>query len=408
MSLHVAELLFILTVSWYSGRFFRHRLDMPPMLGELIAGLLVGPTVLGLVSHSEFIDFLADLGIFFLMFYAGMETDPKLFFKAIKPSIFCGLLGFIVPLGMGYYGTMWFLPEATTIQALFVGLGLSITAIAVNARILMDLNLHNSPIGHVLIGSAVVDDVLSLGFFSALVKMADTGSFSVVTSLQSLVYVIVFFAVTYFIGRVCLPYVNRFYHEGGGHGFTFALLTAFVFAEVAELLGLHVIIGAFFAGLFVREEIKEREVLNALTDRLMIISYGFLGPIFFVSLSFNVVLGLIVEHFWFLSVILVVAFVGKFLGSWIGCRVAGMRQDNSVIVAMGMNGRGAVELILVSVGISLGVLNKEIASVLVSMAFITTFLTPIFFKLLLKHYSIDADSGDIFWQSEARVGVRHV
>ncbi|MBD3387363.1 MAG: hypothetical protein GF416_00250 [Candidatus Altiarchaeales archaeon] len=390
MSLQVTELLFILMVSWYAGRFFRRRLDMPPMLGELIAGLLFGPTVLGWIESSEFIDFLAELGIFFLMFYAGLETDPKLFFKNIKPSILVGILGFAIPLGLGYYGTLWFMPGATSIQALFVGLGLSITAIAVNARILMDLSLCNSRIGNILIGSAVVDDVLSLGFFSAVVKTVEVGYFSYNTFLFSLAYVLAFFAITYFIGKIVLPYVNKYYLEGGGHGFTFALLTAFLFALIGEALGLHVIIGAFFAGLFVREEIKRQDVLDALNDRLMTISYGFLGPIFFVSLSFHVVLGLILEYIEFLTIVLIIAFIGKFAGSYAGGWLAGLKREENAVVAMGMNGRGAVELILVGVGINLGVLNKEISSILVSMAFITTFLTPIGFKFLLERFNLDS------------------
>ncbi|MBU0761466.1 MAG: cation:proton antiporter [Candidatus Altiarchaeota archaeon] len=391
-NLHIIELLFILLISWYLGRLFRHKLDMPPMLGELLAGLIFGPSLLNLVQPNEYISFLAELGIFFLMFYAGTETDPKAFFKSMKPSILCGILGFIIPLILGYYGSKIFMPSLTEFQAIFIGLGLSITAIAVNARILMDLNMQQSRIGHVLIGAALVDDILSLGVFSALVDTIQSGNTAAEISLQSLypvfssmAHVALFFLLTYGIGKLVLPLLNRFYNEEG-HGFTFSLLTAFIFAYIAEAMGLHLIIGAFIAGLFVREELNDKMVLSLLNDRLMVISYGFLGPVFFVSLAFHVDLIGLLHNLPFLTLILVVAVFGKFTGSYIGCILSGLKKSEGVVVSAGMNGRGAVELILVSVGVELGILTPEIVTVLVSMAFITTFMTPIAFKKLLTHY----------------------
>ncbi|MFH1404032.1 MAG: cation:proton antiporter [Candidatus Altiarchaeota archaeon] len=382
----IIQLLLILLAGWYMGRLFRKSLDLPPMLGELIAGLIFGPSILNLIHPSEYIDFLAELGIFFLMFYAGTETDPKMFFKSLRPSILCGIMGFVIPFTLGYYGTVFLMPSATMYQALFIGLGLSITAIAVNARILMDLNMQNSKIGHILIGAALVDDILSLGFFSALVDTIKIGHFSYSSVTVSMLHVIMFFLITYGIGKLVLPMVNKYYLEKEGHGFTFSLLTALVFSVIAESMGLHLIIGAFLAGLFVREEMKEDKLIDMLNDRLMIISYGFLGPVFFVSLAFNVELSAILHEAFFLIVVLVIALGGKFIGAYLGCVMAKVRREDSIIISAGMNGRGAVELILVSAGVSLGILNNQIVTILVSMAFITTLITPIAFKTLLKRY----------------------
>ncbi len=387
----ISQLLLILLGGWYLGRLFRKRFDLPPMLGELIAGLILGPTLLDIIHPSEYIEFLAELGVFFLMFYAGVETDPKLFFKSIKPSILCGIFGFIIPFALGYYGTLILMPDATLYQALFIATGLAITAIAVNARILMDLNMHNNKIGHVLIGAALVDDILALGFFSAFVNTINSGHFSYVTIGSSMLSVILFFLITYGIGKLILPMVNRFYVEKEGHGFTFSLLTALIFSVIAEVMGLHMIIGAFLAGLFVREEMKDPKVLKTLNDRLMTIGYGFLGPVFFVSLAFHVKLIEIYHEAFFLLIILAIALGGKFIGSYIGCMVAKMRKEDSMIVSAGMNGRGAVELVLVSVGVKLGILNNQIVTILVSMAFITTLLTPLAFKYLLRKYDITPD-----------------
>lgn len=384
---HIIQLLFIIFISWFFGRTFRKRLDLPPMLGELLAGLIFGPPVLDLIHPSEYLEFLSELGIFFLMFYAGTETDPKIFFKSIKESLFAGIFGFIIPFALGVFGTRYLMPDSTVSQALFIGVGLSITAIAVNVRILMDLGMQGTRIANILIGAALVDDILALGVFSSIIDMVKTGSFTLGTVASSMLHVIVFFLISYKIGRVIIPTLNKYYLEDG-HGFTFSLLTALVFAVLAELMGLHEVIGAFLAGLFVREELKSSETIDRLNDRLMIISYGFLGPVFFVSLAFHVNLGEILSNIWFITAVIAIAFGGKYIGSYMGCRLAGTSHEEGVLVGAGMNGRGAVELIIVSVGVSLGILTQQIVTVLVSMAFITTFLTPFAFKLLFRHYGI--------------------
>ena len=165
----IINLLEILAVAWIFGAIFV-RLGLPVMLGELLAGLLLGPPLLGVIHASAPLEFLADLGIFFAMFYAGMEMNPRELIKHILPSLAVAIGGFILPFILGYFTTRFF--GGTVYQSLFVGMGLSITAIAVGAVILQDLRIHTSKVGHIIIGAAIVDDILSLCTLSILLGLA--------------------------------------------------------------------------------------------------------------------------------------------------------------------------------------------------------------------------------------------
>ncbi|MGD8757704.1 MAG: cation:proton antiporter, partial [Deltaproteobacteria bacterium] len=155
----ITGILEILAAAWLLGYIFS-RLRLPFVLGELLAGLIVGPPLLGLVSPSETLEFLAEFGIFFVMFYAGMELDPRILLKNAWPSMTVALGGFVLPFALGFGVTYLF--GGTLFQSLFVGMGISVTAIAVQAVVLQSMQINRSQLGHVIIGAAIVDDILSL------------------------------------------------------------------------------------------------------------------------------------------------------------------------------------------------------------------------------------------------------
>ena len=169
----IINLLIILAVAWPMGALFV-RLGLPVMLGQLVTGLLLGPAVFNIVSPSEAITFLADLGIFFAMFYAGMEMDPKELVEHIWPSLAVAVGGFVLPFVMGFFVGPDF--GGTVFQSLFIGIGLSITAIAVQAVILQEMQIHKTRIGHIIMGAAIVDDILSLIGLSVLLGLVKTGT----------------------------------------------------------------------------------------------------------------------------------------------------------------------------------------------------------------------------------------
>jgi Kef-type K+ transport system membrane component KefB len=384
------HIILILLVAWVLGDLFQ-RLRLPRLLGELVAGLILGPPILGWVQPREALTVLSDLGIFFLMFYSGMEMDPRELLEHFWICLAVALGGFVLPFAAGYGVAVFF--GATTFQALFMAMGLSVTALAVQARVLQDLEIQHTKVGHIIIGAAIVDDILALVTFSVLTGLAKTGQVDPVNIAILLLEVGAFFGGTILAGQFVLPHLTRRLKDREAKGFTFALLAALIMGYLAEAVGLHLIIGAFLAGQFVRKEVVEPDLYRRLHDRFFNIIYGFLGPIFFVSLSFFVELALPRQDWGFLAAVVAVAVVGKVAGC--GLPVLLFRRDwrEALVIGLGMNGRGAVELIVAKSVLLLsipllaqGVIQQPLLTdsqftILVLMAFVTTLIAPVSLRL---------------------------
>jgi Kef-type K+ transport system membrane component KefB len=389
----ILHLLLILSVAWLLGFFFTC-FGLPAMLGELLAGVILGPPLLGLVLSSDAIELLAELGIFFVMFHTGIELDPKELLDHIWPSLGVALGGFILPFVLGYLVAVFF--GGNLYQSLFVGMGVSITAIAVQAVILHSMRINRSAVGHVIIGAAIADDILALISLSTLLGLAQTGKFDFAHLAFILLKVFAFFGFTILIGEFVFPRFTRRITDKGGKAFTFAMATALLMAYFAELAGLHLVIGAFLAGQFVRREIMDEKVYEVIQDRFFGISYGFLVPIFFASLSFRLHLSWNPYFILFSLVLIIVAIAGKLVGGGLGAALFHYNPWESAVIGFGMNGRGAVELVVATVVIKLSdalmkskiisepLLTSDQFSALVLMAFVTTFIAPISLKWAVK------------------------
>ncbi len=375
------NLLMLMVIVWTTGVICRI-IHQPPVLGELTAGIIFGPAFLGLITPNEMLTVLSELGVFFLMFYAGLETNPVDLKKFRRHSSIVGVCGFLIPFGVAYLACQLFnLPQA---QSLFISLGLSITAIAVSARVLHDLELTDHDVTPVIIGASIVDDVLALSFFTAIIDLGTNhGEINWLLFGLTMAKVILFFLVAIGIGLWLYPKVGRHFSSRSSKGFTFALIMALMFGMLAEAAGLHLIIGAYMAGLFVREGVVSQELLTKISDRFVSITYGFLGPIFFVSLSFHVTFGIFQTHLLLTLVLLAAAIIGKLIGAGAGAMASGMNHREATVIGLAMNGRGAVELVVASIGLQLGLINDEIFSILVLIAFVTTSMPPISMKLYL-------------------------
>ncbi len=377
------NLLMVMALIWTAGVIFR-KINQPPILGELLAGIIFGPCCLGIIAPDPTLKVLSELGIFFLMFYAGLETDSTALLRSSKLSAAVGTGGFFVPLLMGY-GFCHYVMGLDNMQSLFVGLGLSITAIAVSARMLNDMGLQGYRVTPVILGGAIIDDVLALVLLSVIIgAVAGGGSFDSMHIAGIIVEVVLFFCATILIGIKVFPKCSVYFSTREAKGFTFSLIVALVFGILAELAGLHVIIGAYLAGLFVRRAICEKALLLKVTDRFVSITYGFLGPIFFVSLSFHVTFTIFREHLLVIIALVVIATAGKLIGAGLSAYLGKMSANESLVVAFSMNGRGAVELIIASLGLQFGIIDDSIFSILVVMAFFTTLLSPMALSMLLK------------------------
>lgn len=397
----IFTILFILATVWIARLIFE-KLSLPFILGELLAGMIIGPPVLGLLGPpgslfewTESMDLLAELGMFFVMFYAGLATDPKELGKRVKSFVSIGVFGTFTPLFLGGIVT-WFFTHDFWVSVL-VGLAISGTSLVTKSRILDDLDLLRTKLGHSMMGGGMVDNILSFIVLTLVIKAAGEGSLSLMTVITTLALVAGFFAGVLFIGYYVYPFVGPFFGESGERGFVFAFLIGLLVAGLGQVVGLHFIIGAYLAGLFVREEIiPDRTTfeygytgLGNLDNRFRTLSHGFLGPIFIVSVAYKVDFAAIEAAPLLLLGLILAAVAGKVLGAGGGAYLSREYSGReSLIIGIGMNGRGTVELILAAIGLELlENFTETHLSLLVFTAFVTTLMVPIVLNYLVPQLS---------------------
>ncbi|MEB3323447.1 MAG: cation:proton antiporter, partial [Synechococcaceae cyanobacterium] len=279
------DLLILLAAIWLVAVTLRP-LGLPTIMGELIVGVLVGPAVLGWIEPSEAINLLADIGIFFLMFHAGVETQPLEFFDALKKSLGVAIVGALVPFGVSFSVATAF--GLDPVGATFVGLTMTATAVVITLKTLRDLGLADTRVARIIVASCVIDDLLTLVFFGLILGVLSGGSFEPAEIGFTLFKVVSFFALAFVLGRHVYPSLTLPFRSEGGKGFTFVLFVAIAAGLVAEAIGLHMILGAYLAGLFFEERVAHPNLVRVVADRSYGIAYSFLGPIFFISLGFQI------------------------------------------------------------------------------------------------------------------------
>jgi Kef-type K+ transport system membrane component KefB len=356
----------------------------------MLAGVILGPPLLGIVTPSEALEMLAELGIFFVMFHTGVELDPKELLEHKWPSMAVALGGFILPFVLGYALARFF--GGTLYQSLFLGLGVSITAIAKSAVILHSMRINRGEIGHIIIGAAIADDIFALVVLSTLLGLAKTGAVQLTGLLIIFSKVLAFSGLTILIGHFVMPRLTRRLTDTRGEAFTFAMVSALVMAYFADLAGLHPIMGAFLAGQFVRKEIMNEDIYEAIENRFYGISYGFLVPIFLASLSLHLHFSWNRAFLTFSLALILVSMLGKLMGCGLGALPFKYSWRESFVIGLGMNGRGAVELVVATIVLRLSddlmannilstpLLTQDQFSALILLTFVATFIAPLALK----------------------------
>ncbi|GGW43800.1 monovalent cation:proton antiporter family protein [Arenibacter certesii] len=377
--LQILNLLLVLIAAWVGGMVAK-RVGFPPILGELLIGILLGPALLGILETSEALNTLAEVGILFLMAYIGMEINFKDLGKASWAGLLAAIGGFVVPFALGYYTIIIF--DGTQIAALFVGIAVGVTSLATKSRILVDLKLLDTRIAYVLMAGALISDTLALVIFAGIIGFVDVGSVDAAGLTWVAGKAILFFAAATLIGIYGFPLlgkllsktktINRTFH------FTIMVIIVLAFSELAEIAGLHGILGAFMAGLFIREGVFSRNVLKDVTIVFHDMSIGFLAPIFFVTAGFHVSLEVFQTDLVLLILIIAGAVIGKIVGTALFYLPSGYGWREGITIGTGMNGRGAVEIIIAGIGLQMGIITTEIFSILVFMAISTTLTVPLF------------------------------
>jgi Kef-type K+ transport system membrane component KefB len=402
----IEALLLLLVLSRVLGEIVA-RFGQPAMIGEIAAGVLLGPSVLHYVHFTPEIRAIADLGVLLLAFMSGMEMDMDALWASFRGrGAWVSAMGFVLPLGLGILlGKIFGLDET---RSLFVGLCIAITALPVSIRILMDLGKLRTEVGQRIISAAVANDVaalLALGIILDIKSGAQTNFF--VSTGWALCKAILFMTVIVIAARLAKRYtVGRFKRSRSaldrilakvkGKESIFALVLLFViaFASFSEFLGLDFVVGAFFGSMLLSYQILGRTNFEEIQKTASNVTMGFLGPVFFaaIGLQFD---GSGLRNWKLVIAILVVSFAGKIFGGFIGGKLAGMRNDESWALGIGLNGRGVMELVIANVALSNGFITQDLFTILVLMAVVTTLATPFLLKHAYSRMSLQTSTQDV-------------
>jgi Kef-type K+ transport system membrane component KefB/Trk K+ transport system NAD-binding subunit len=371
------DLLILLGAIWLVAVTLRP-LGLPTIMGELIVGVLVGPAVLGWIEPSEAINLLAEIGIFFLMFHAGVETQPLEFFDALKKSLGVAIVGALVPFGVSFSVATAF--GLDPVGATFVGLTMTATAVVITLKTLRDLGLADTRVARIIVASCVIDDLLTLVFFGLILGVLSGGSFEPAEIGFTLFKVVSFFALAFVLGRHVYPSLTLPFRSEGGKGFTFVLFVAIAAGLVAEAIGLHMILGAYLAGLFFEERVAHPNLVRVVADRSYGIAYSFLGPIFFISLGFSITFDISASGWGFMAALTIAVIFGQILSAGGMAIRMGLPPREAVTVGVGMCGRAELAFILASLALAQGAISPAVFSVLIFTAFILNLFTPMGLK----------------------------
>ena len=382
----ITSLLIILAVALV-GRFLSQKLKQPIILGELVLGAIIGNIVLIIQGDALVLDpvvyTIADIGILFLLLSAGLSLNLKEFKKIEKSSAVVAIFGVVFPFILGYIIAIWF--GFSNITALFVGTALMATSIGVNAEILLELGIIGTRLGSLIMGVAVIDDIISVAILAVLISVVKTGYLSVGEISIFLFLALLFLLIASLLTKEKIRYVLDKYLAkiklGRENLLIMGIIIALIFSIVAENIGLSIIIGAFIAGIV----LGQLSFFKGLKGYISLIGGGFFIPVFFVTVGMTFDLNAFLSLGVFAGVLLIVAIVGKLAGGYLGAKLTKFDNRESIGVGVAMIPRAGIELILIKLGLDYGIINTEIASAILIMVIITTLISsPILAKILRK------------------------
>ena len=361
------------------------RIQLPQVVGALIAGLLLGPACFGVLQETDFIKNIAEIGVIVLMFAAGLETDVQELKKTGLASFIIALLGVIVPLIGGYFVATIYNPvtdQQTMLQNIFVGVVLTATSVSITVETLKELGKLSTKTGNAILGAALIDDVLGIIALTVISSFAGSDVSLWVILLKILGFFIFCGVVAFLFIKFVNPWINKYKKDLRRFvilAFAFCLLMSF---SAEYFFGVSDITGAFVAGLILSNNKKTSYMLN----RFDTVSYVLLSPVFFASVGLKVTFSNMSATVVVLTVLLlVVAVLSKMIGCGLGAKICKYTNLQSVKIGIGMISRGEVALIVATKGMSMGLMKDEFFAPLVLVVVATTIVTPILLKLAYKY-----------------------
>ena len=391
LSLLLAQIIVIIIVSKVFGRLVRF-IGQPTVVGEIIAGIVLGPSVFGLFfpeamgalfppESMKNLQFLSQIGLAFFMFIIGMELDLDVLKKKAHNAIVVShasiMFPYLLGVGLSYYMYETFAPAGVNFLAfgLFMGIAMSITAFPVLAHIIKERKMNKTPIGMMAITCAAADDVTAWCILAVVIAIAKAGA--ILSALTTIILALGFVLLMLYVIKPLILRVSKKQIKENSHSKAFIALAFFVLmasAYIAEVIGIHALFGAFLAGVIMpaRFSIKEH-----ITEKIEDVSLIVLLPIFFAFTGLRTQIGLLNEaSLWGMcGLIISIAVIGKFAGSALAAKFTGQSWNDSLTIGALMNTRGLMELVVLNIGYDLGILSPQVFAMMVLMALATTFMT---------------------------------
>jgi Kef-type K+ transport system membrane component KefB/nucleotide-binding universal stress UspA family protein len=381
------------------------RIGQPAVVGQLVAGLILGPSVLGLLwpgaeqalfpksmAQSAMLEGIAQVGILLLLLLTGMETDLRLVRKIGKPAIAISLTGILIPFAFGVAAGQFIPdsllphPEARLITSLFLGTALSISSVKIVAMVVREMKFMRRNVGQIVVAAAIVDDTIGWIIIAITFSLAQSGTIEPWGLAKSILGTALFLVFSLTIGRRIVFSLIRwtndhFVSEVAVISTIFVIMG--VMALITNAIGVHTVLGAFVAGVLVGESpILTRKIDEQLRGMIT----GFFAPVFFGLAGLSADLTILKD--WNLALLTIaliaIASTGKFTGAFIGGKIGGLKASESFALASGMNARGSTEVIVATIGLSLGMLSENLFTMIVTMAVVTTMAMPPMLRFALS------------------------
>lgn len=356
------------------------RLGMPAVIGQLLAGVLLRPGVLGVLQHTELMRAGAEIGVIILMFIAGIESDLDLLKKYFKPAISVAAIGVLFPMIVFYlYGEMM---GQGFERSIFWGVIFAATSVSISVEVLREFKKLNTKEGATILGAAVVDDIIAVILLSIFVS-----SFGVGGECSNNLLVATLFQLVYFLGVIVVvkwvaPIMLRLAERLPVHGSVAitSLVLCLSMAWLADVLGLSSVVGAFFAGVAVSQTKFQGEISSSVSS----VGYTFFIPIFFVSIGLDMEFGNVLKNLGFIIIMTLLAIATKLLGGAVGARITKMNWNSAFIVGSGMVSRGEMALIIAQIGLASNLMAKNLYSEIIIVIVLSTIVAPLLLKKTMK------------------------
>lgn len=386
----ITSLLVLIVVARLFAQIFQ-RFNQPGIVGEMLAGVLLGPSVLNLIHANAALSGIAELAVFLVVLSAGLEMNFKDIVDALRgKGIVIAVLGFVMPLASGMLVGAAF--QLDVMRTVFLGLCVSITALPVTVRILQSFNLLESDIARYSIATAIFNDVAALLALGVILNLPPQGSVQAVgvsilgTSWKPIVLGGFILGFNWLLQKAIARGIHfeRFSEKvvvllGNEALFGILVLFVLVFASVSETLGFHFVIGAFFGALLIERKFFSTSHYDALEHTLRSVTGGFLSPVFFayLGLEFNISA---MSSFEFVVIVLAVSIASKVFAGWLGGRLIQLPPAHALGIGIILNGRGVMELVIASIAYERGFIGQGLFSTLVLMGVVTTMITPLMLR----------------------------